>query len=89
MWALLSLQVCTKLYRAARVRVCFLPYFFLVFLRTRLESVHFVLYHGARCLSHLLGLVNMRRVFEADTTSAFEASASRNFSTSRSRSSLD
>ena len=89
MSALLSLQVCTKLYRADSVRACFLPYRFLIVLKVRLDSEHFLLYQGARCLSHLLGLVNMRRGLETDTTSALVASASRNASMLVSRASLD
>lgn len=84
MSALLSLQVCTKLYKAFSICAYFLLYCFLVMQKVRLDSEHFAVYHGARCLYHLLRLVNMGRVLETETTSALVALSSRNTYTSSS-----
>jgi hypothetical protein len=37
-----------------------LPYLWLFLLKFRRNSAHFGVNHGTRCLSHLLGLVNLR-----------------------------
>jgi hypothetical protein len=50
-------------------------------LSSRLVVAHFAVNHGARCLSHLLGLVTDRRVEITSSTPASVAWSIRNFST--------
>jgi hypothetical protein len=80
-FALLILHASIKAYNASTVFACFFPNFRWAFRYVRLVVLHFALNHGAKCLSHLLGFANCRRVEEISTTPAKVASASRNSST--------
>jgi hypothetical protein len=81
MCALLSLHVYTNAVSALRVCTLFFPYRFCAFLTLLLFTAHFAVNHGARCLSHLFGLVTLRWVDKTSTTPAVVACSSRNSST--------
>jgi hypothetical protein len=81
MCALLSLHVYTNAVSALRVCTLFFPYRFCAFLALLLFTVHFAVNHGARCLSHLFGLVTSQWVDKTSTTPAVVACSSRNSST--------
>jgi hypothetical protein len=80
-YALLSLQVWMNSDIARRVCKLDLPNWRCARLSSRLVVAHLAVNHGARCLSHLLGLATERRVEITSSTPASVAYSSRNCST--------
>jgi uncharacterized protein (UPF0262 family) len=87
--ALLYLHVCTKSDIARWVCLLVLPKRRCARRSSRRVVAHFAENHGARCLSHLLGLDAVRRVVETSTTLASTAYSSRKLSTRSALSSLE
>ena len=79
-YALLDLHSPINCCSAAMVEIWCLPYFLRARLYSRLDNEHFAENHGARCLSHLLGLVNSRWPAETSSTPALVAWSSKNCS---------
>jgi hypothetical protein len=79
-YALLDLHSTINFCSAAMVYIWCLPYFFRARLYARLDNEHFVENHGARCLSHLFGLVNSRWPDVTSSTPARVAWSSKNCS---------
>jgi hypothetical protein len=82
-----SLQACAYRFRACIVCACSLPFFLLAVLYRVRASLHRALNHGALCLSHLLGLCDVRLVIFVRTPASI-ASYIKNASTCVERSSF-
>lgn len=80
MCALLCLHVYVNVAIASRVCALRFPYLRCAYLNSLLVAAHLGVNHGARCLSHLFGLVAARRVDSSSTTPAIVAWVSKNSS---------
>jgi hypothetical protein len=78
--ALLCLHVYVKVSIALCVCVLRFPYLRCAYRNSLLVAAHFGVNQGARCLSHLFGLVAARRVDSSSTTPAMVAWVSKYFS---------
>ena len=87
--ARLYLHCCANCFSAWIVVAWFFPYGRLARWNARFAFLHYILYHGARCLFHLFGLAAVLRLVFTSTTPALVASDSKNSSILAAQRSLD